>query len=65
MILRADARREKRQPKRKPVQKHPHCEVCEEPVNRPTDLGGCGRCGRLFGPCCNSEQDARCVECAV
>jgi hypothetical protein len=27
------------------------------------ELQGCEKCGRMFGKCCNSEQDSICVEC--
>ena len=40
------------------------CEVCEEAVAPDTQLCGCEFCGRLFAPCCNSEEDSCCVECA-
>ena len=39
------------------------CEVCDEPIGTGQQLCGCGQCGRLFGPCCNSEDDDLCVEC--
>ena len=39
------------------------CEVCEEPVKEETDLYGCDKCGRLFGPCCNSDDGNLCGDC--
>lgn len=44
------------------------CEVCNEPINTqshsaPVQLCGCEKCGRLFGPCCNSVAPNYCVEC--
>ena len=39
------------------------CEVCGVELSRDDDLEGCGGCGLFFGPCCNSVQDGRCVEC--
>lgn len=43
----------------------PICEVCEEIVEggKLTDCTGCQFCGRMFGPCCNSQEDGTCVEC--
>lgn len=49
-----------------PAKKQPEqriCEVCKQPVDSEDQLCGCEECGRLFGPCCNSEQDSMCVEC--
>lgn len=37
------------------------CEVCYEETDKP--LRGCELCGRLFGPCCNSDNNDVCVEC--
>ena len=39
------------------------CEVCDEPVSDATDLCGCNDCGKLFGPCCNSDDPDLCSEC--
>ena len=39
-----------------------NCDVCAVEV-RGEDLEGCESCGRFFGPCCNSVQDGRCVDC--
>jgi hypothetical protein len=38
------------------------CEVCGGPVEDGA-LCGCERCGRMYGPCCNSVEDSICVEC--
>lgn len=38
------------------------CEVCGDPVEDDA-LCGCEKCGRMYGPCCNSIQDSICVEC--
>lgn len=38
------------------------CEVCDE-YTEEAYLFGCEGCARLFGPCCNSDTDDRCVEC--
>lgn len=40
------------------------CEVCEEPCLE-LHLCGCEQCGKLYGPCCNSEQEDLCCECAI
>lgn len=37
------------------------CEICDEPAE---ELSGCDKCGRMFGPCCNSEQSDYCEGCA-
>ena len=49
----------------KPEDKHPICEVCEEFVEGGAlqNRIGCCFCGRMFGPCCNSQEDGACVEC--
>ena len=39
------------------------CEVCDEPLEPSEHRCGCDQCGRMFGPCCNSEDPDRCVEC--
>jgi hypothetical protein len=39
------------------------CEVCGEPVKSVYDLCGCEKCGRMYGPWCNSVEDSICVEC--
>lgn len=41
------------------------CEVCNEAVEAEdgTFLSGCEKCGRLFGPCCNSVDPNYCIEC--
>lgn len=40
------------------------CEVCRETkLGDDETLIGCFNCGRLFAPCCSSEQDDTCVEC--
>lgn len=39
------------------------CEVCCADVEDVYVLSGCDRCGRLFGPCCNSQDPDLCVEC--
>ena len=39
------------------------CEICGEPVENIAVLCGCEKCGRLYGPCCNSIKDSICVEC--
>ena len=39
------------------------CGVCGEPVEHLDVLCGCEKCGRLYGPCCNSIEDSICVEC--
>jgi len=39
------------------------CEICGEPVEDADALCGCEKCGRLYGPCCNSIEDSICVEC--
>ena len=36
------------------------CEICGDPV---LVRNGCEKCGRMFGPCCNSVEDGLCVEC--
>ena len=40
------------------------CEVCNGPLDDEYDLLGCDRCGRMYGPCCNTEQEGVCIECA-
>ncbi len=47
----------------KPERGQQTCEVCGEPVNSVDDLCGCEKCGRMYGPCCNSVEDSICVEC--
>lgn len=41
------------------------CEVCDEVLagDDAEYRNGCEKCGRLFGPCCNSVDDSRCIEC--
>jgi hypothetical protein len=39
------------------------CEVCDGEIEEDEQLCGCDICGRLFGPCCNSDNDNLCVEC--
>lgn len=39
------------------------CEICEQMVDM-EKLSGCEKCGRMFGPCCNSMSPDICVECA-
>ena len=43
--------------------KQPKCEVCGGVVDDGYDLIGCEKCGRMFGPCYNSQADGICVEC--
>ena len=38
------------------------CEICGDPVEDGA-LCGCEKCGRMYGPCCNSVEDSICVEC--
>ena len=40
------------------------CEVCGEPAKKAEDRFCCEKCGRAFGPCCNSMQDTICIDCA-
>jgi len=47
-----------------PKPNHRICEVCEEEMIGDPAVCGCEKCGRLFGPCCNSADDNLCVECA-
>jgi hypothetical protein len=47
----------------KPERGEQICEVCVEPVKSVYDLRGCEKCGRMYGPCCNSVEDSICVEC--
>lgn len=39
------------------------CEVCGDPVEDEDVLCGCEKCGRMYGPCCNSVVDSICLEC--
>lgn len=41
----------------------PTCEVCGNTVKDVYDLCGCEKCGRMYGPCCNSVEDSLCMEC--
>lgn len=47
------------------------CEVCGFTLppgvggDQRCRLTGCGKCGRMFGPCCNSVVEDLCAECAV
>lgn len=45
------------------IMKKKCCEVCNEEVQSDYDLCGCEKCGRMYGPCCNSESDSICVDC--
>lgn len=38
------------------------CEVCNQFCDA-DERCGCERCGRMYGPCCNSVEDSICVEC--
>ena len=46
-----------------------HCDVCETEI--PPDIFVdparylCEICSRMFGPCCNSVQSGRCVDCCT
>jgi hypothetical protein len=53
------------EPDEKPDEKPPECEVCDELIEggAMTARTGCQLCGRMFGPCCNSQEDGTCVEC--
>ena len=37
------------------------CDICDEPVAG--FLSGCEQCGRMFGPCCDSEDEDCCAMC--
>jgi hypothetical protein len=39
------------------------CEVCGEAVESDDVLCGCDKCGRMYGPCCNSIENSICMEC--
>ena len=52
--------------KKKPApakKKQPICEICGNEIEEGQQLCGCNRSGRLFGPCCNSDDDNLCTEC--
>lgn len=48
-------------PKEAPLKE---CEVCEELLKPGQLLCDCEYCGKMFGPCCNSQDDGTCVDCA-
>lgn len=39
------------------------CEVCDEQLLEGALYCGCEKCGRMYGPCCNSIEDGVCIQC--
>ncbi|HZT29447.1 MAG TPA: hypothetical protein VFA33_06170 [Bryobacteraceae bacterium] len=49
----------------RPKQQKPEfvtCEICGQACDA-DERCGCEKCGRMYGPCCNSLEDSICVEC--
>jgi len=49
--------------KKRPTPPEFKCEVCGGLVDGEYELIGCEKCGKMFGPCCNSQEDGICVQC--